>query len=65
MTVKYLKPTPNTHVEIRARVVEVKGKKTVLKCHFFSNHGEKTAEADVVAIRVYDGSQESETVFKS
>ncbi|WP_420317295.1 PaaI family thioesterase [Ekhidna sp.] len=65
LTVKYLKPTPNSEVEIRARVVEVKGRKTILKCDFLSENGEKTAEADVVAIRVYDGSEGKETVFKS
>ncbi|MEP1034208.1 PaaI family thioesterase [Ekhidna sp.] len=65
LTVKYLKPTPNTTVELRARVVEVKGRKTVLKCDFLSESGEKTAEADVVAIRVYDSSENKTTVFKS
>lgn len=66
LSVKYLKPTPNTTVELRARVVEVKGKKTVLKCDFLSESGEKTAEADVVAIRVFDGSaREDENPFKS
>lgn len=56
LSVKYLKPTPNSTVELRAKVIEVKGKKTVLKCDFLSENGEKTAEADVVAIRVFDGS---------
>lgn len=66
LSVRYLKPTPNTLVELRATVVEAKGKKTVLKCDFFSESGEKTAEADVVAIRVFDGSNaEGKNVFKS
>ena len=66
LSVKYLKPTPNDQVELRARVVEVKGKKTVLKCDFFSSDGKKTAEADVVAIRVFDSSQgQGENPFKS
>lgn len=65
LSVKYLKPTPNTEVELRARVIEVKGRKTVLKCDFYSAEGEKTAEADVVAIRVFDSSEGKETVFKS
>ena len=55
ITVKYLRPTSNLHpVELRARVTEVKGRKTVLVCDVYSN-GEKTAVADVVAIRVFDG----------
>lgn len=57
LTVKYLKPTPNDKVELRARVVEVKGKKTVLKCEILSEGG-VTAEAEVVAIRVFDSSLE-------
>jgi acyl-coenzyme A thioesterase PaaI-like protein len=55
LSVKYIKPTPNTEVELRAHVVEVKGKKTVLKCQIIAN-GEITAEAEVVAIRVFDSS---------
>ena len=65
LSVKYLRPTPNTHVQLRTKVLEVKGKKTVMKCDFFSDNGEKTAEADVIAIRVYDGSQPEATPFKS
>lgn len=66
LSIKYLKPTPNTKVQLRARVVEVKGRKTVLKCDFLSESGEKTAEADVVAIRVFDSSQaDGSNPFKS
>ena len=66
LSIKYLKPTPNTEIELRARIVEVKGRKTVLKCDFLSEKGEKTAEADVIAIRVFDGSNHSgENPFKS
>ncbi|GAB4248162.1 MAG: PaaI family thioesterase [Ekhidna sp.] len=65
LSVKYLRPTPNTKVRLEAKVVEVKGRKTILKCDFFSEKGEKTAEADVVAIRVFDSSQSGETPFKS
>lgn len=66
LTVKYLKPTPNTSVELRAKVVEVKGRKTVLTCGLFSDQGEKTAEADVIAIRVFEGTSDgSQNPFKS
>jgi acyl-coenzyme A thioesterase PaaI-like protein len=66
LSIKYLKPTPNSKVELRARIVEVKGRKTVLKCDFLSDSGEKTAEAEVVAIRVFDSSQaEGSNPFKS
>lgn len=65
LSVKYLKPTPNSEVELRAKVVEVKGRKTVLTCEFLSETGEKTAEADVVAIRVFEGSDHADNPFKS
>jgi len=66
LQIKYLKPTSTHHeVELRAIVTETKGKKTVLKCHFFSQ-GIKTAEAEVIAIRVFDSSQNTENnPFKS
>lgn len=57
LTIKYLKPTSNEHpVELRAKVTEVKNRKTVLTCSIFSK-GVKTAEAEVVAIRVFDSSE--------
>ena len=65
LSVKYLKPTPNTKVQLRAKITEVKGRKTVLSCEFFDEKGNKTAEADVVAIRVFDSSESRASVFKS
>lgn len=65
LTVKYLKPTPNTRIQLRAKVIEVKGKKTVMQCDLYSEQGVKTAEADVIAIRVFDSSQGKDTPFKS
>lgn len=67
LNVKYLKPTPNDHVELRAKVLEVKGRKTSLSCELISSKGEVTAVADVIAIRVYDSSQPTEgpNPFKS
>lgn len=64
LNVRYVKPTPNTIVELRARIVEVKERKTVMKCTASVN-GEITAEADVIAIRVYDSStHQGENPFK-
>lgn len=61
MTVKYLKPTPNdVPVKLVARVIEAKGRKTTMTCELWSNDT-KTAEAEVVAIRVYDSSQQQES----
>ena len=66
LSIKYLKPTPNDKVELRARVVEVKGRKTVLTCDFITSKGEVSATADVVAIRVFDSSVDSgNNPFKS
>ncbi|MFY0651618.1 MAG: PaaI family thioesterase [Cyclobacteriaceae bacterium] len=66
LNVKYLLPTSNNMpVELRAKVIEVKNRKTVLTCDLFSD-GKKTAEAKVVAIRVFESSQQSgENAFKS
>ena len=66
LTVKYLKPTPNDHVELRTKIVEVKGRKTVMTCDLISSKGEISATADVIAIRVFDSSTDSgENIFKS
>jgi acyl-coenzyme A thioesterase PaaI-like protein len=57
MTVKYLRPTPNDRpLQLRARVLEIKGRKTTLACDLLCE-GEKTATAEVIALRVYDSSQ--------
>lgn len=65
LTVRYLKPTPNNEpIELRAQVIDVKNRKTTLTCEAWVR-GIKTAEADVVAIRVYDSSQPpTENAFK-
>lgn len=56
LTIKYLKPTSNDHpVELRAVVMEVKGRKTTIHCDIFSQ-GELTGKAVVIAIRVFDSS---------
>lgn len=58
MTIKYLKPTPNDQpVELRAKVTEIKGKKVTMHCEMFAD-GTKTAEASVIAIRVFDSSKD-------
>ncbi|MEK7432729.1 MAG: PaaI family thioesterase [Cyanobacteriota bacterium] len=61
LSIKYLKPTSNNSlVELRAKIKEVKGKKTVLTCDVFSD-GVKTVESEVIAIRVFDSSVKSES----
>jgi acyl-coenzyme A thioesterase PaaI-like protein len=57
LTVKYLKPTPNDQaITLRARILAVKGRKTTMACAVWVG-GEQTAEAEVIAIRVYDSSE--------
>jgi len=58
MNIKYIKPTSNIKpVRVEARVLESKGRKVTVHCDFYSD-GLKTAEAEVVAIRVFDSSQQ-------
>lgn len=66
LDVRYLKPTKtNEEVEIRARIKESKGRKTILSCKMIQS-GVETAEATVVGIRVYDSdSDHGENPFKS
>jgi acyl-coenzyme A thioesterase PaaI-like protein len=62
--VDYLKPTPNDQpVTLRAQVIEIKGRKTSLTCQAYSD-GEKTAQAEVVAVRVFEGIEEDSNPFR-
>lgn len=60
LNVNYLKPTPVAQpVVLQAKVIETKGRKTVLTCKIWS--GELlTVSAEVIAIRVYDSSEQAE-----
>lgn len=59
ITVKYLLPTSNlSPVTLRTKVTELKGKKVVMTCDVFCE-GKKTAESQVIAIRVADSSLHS------
>ena len=52
LQVTYLKPTPiHEPVVLRARVKEMKGKKTIITCSLFAE-GEECARGEVVAVRV-------------
>ncbi|MDW3649531.1 MAG: PaaI family thioesterase [Bacteroidia bacterium] len=57
INVRYLKPTPNDKpIELRAQILEMKGRKTIVACQVFCE-SIQTAECEVVAIRVFDSSQ--------
>ncbi len=59
LNIKYLKPTSTkVVVELRARIIEVKGKKTVMECELIQE-GDTKATAEVVGIRVFDSSNDN------
>lgn len=60
MNIRYLKPTSNEKpVRLVAKVESSKGRKVNVRCEFYSE-GVKTAEAEVIAIRVFDSSQSND-----
>jgi acyl-coenzyme A thioesterase PaaI-like protein len=62
--VNYLKPTSNEKpVELRARVLELKGRKATLACQVFVD-GELTADAEVIGIRVLEGGAKEGSPFR-
>lgn len=62
--VNYLKPTPNDRpVELRAQVLELKGRKATLACQVYAD-GQKTADAEVIGIRVLEGEAKQGSVFR-
>ena len=67
MQLKYLKPTPTNHeVVLRASLKETHNRKTTWACQLFSEEVLNVI-AEVVAVRVYDSSQEgsSSQVFSA
>ncbi len=64
ITVRYLKPTPSDRpVTLRAHILEIKGRKTTVACDVFAD-GEKTAEAEVIGIRVVEGDNATDPHFQ-
>lgn len=63
ITVRYLKPTPNDKsIELRARITEFKTHKITISCDVFAE-GTQTAQATVIAIKVFDSSKQSNSAF--
>lgn len=63
ITVRYLKPTPNDRpITLRARALSMSGRKSKVECKVFVD-GVKTAEAEVIGIRVYEGDADDESMF--
>jgi acyl-coenzyme A thioesterase PaaI-like protein len=64
ITVRYLKPTPNDlPIELRAQVVEMKGRRTQLACQVYVD-GVQTAEAEAVGVRVLEGAPDKGSIFR-
>lgn len=64
ITVRYLKPTPNDQpIMLRAQITEVDRRKTRVACQVLVN-GEKTAEGEVLGIRVLEGDPEEDSPFR-
>lgn len=64
ITVRYLKPTPNDKpIELRSRVTSMSGRKSQVHCDVFVE-GERTAEADVVGVRVFEGQAQEQSPFR-
>lgn len=63
LSIRYMRPTPNDKaIELRAKILEIKGKKVTIHCDVWVD-GKKTAEANVIAIKVFDSSKESDSPF--
>ena len=64
ITVRYLEPTPNDKpVELRARVTDIKRRRTSLTCEVYVD-GQKTAEAEAVGVRVLEGAPDDASIFR-
>lgn len=63
LNIRYIRPTPNNKpIELRAKILEIKGKKVTIQCDVWVD-GSKTAEANIIAIKVFDSSQKSDSPF--
>lgn len=61
--VRYILPTPNKKVLLRAKILSYSEKKVILKCDLISNK-KVTATGEVIAFRVFDSSKERGSPFK-
>ena len=62
--IRFIKPTPNKELKLRAVVKSYTPKKVLIKCYVESNNN-ITAEAEVVAFRVFDSSNKSKSLFSN
>ena len=63
MKIKYLKPTPNDTIKLKARILSYSEKKVYISCEVISK-GNVTAIGEVVSFRVYDSSKKESNLFQ-
>ena len=64
INIKYIKPTPNKTVLLRAKILSYSEKKVLISCEVISD-GKITAIGEVVAFRVYDSSKKEKNLFQT
>ena len=62
MKIKYLKPTFNDTIKLKARILSYSEKKVHISCEVISK-GTVTAVGEVVSFRVYDSSKKGSNLF--
>lgn len=63
MKIKYLKPTPNNTIQLKAKILSYSEKKVHISCEVLSEEI-VTAIGEVLAFRVYDSSKREASPFK-
>ena len=63
LKVKYIKPTPNKTVKLKAKVLSYSEKKIVINCEVISSDV-VTALGEVISFRVFDSSKKKENMFQ-
>jgi len=66
LSIKYIAPTPNLPVRLKASVISYSKKKVLIKCELTPIKLRKvTVSAEVLAFRVYDSSKEIDNKFQT
>jgi len=66
LSIKYISPTPNLPVSLRASVMSYSKKKVLIKCELTPIKLRKaTVSAEILAFRVYDSSKEMNNKFQT
>ena len=63
MKIKYLKPTLNDTIKLKAKILSYSEKKVHISCEVISK-GNVTAVGEVVSFRVYDSSKKESNLFQ-